>query len=228
MKIEVLKRQIDGAIGKQIAGDGGEPMAPWTMHDLRRSLVTGMNDRGLAQPHVIKAIVNHISGHRGGIAGIYNWAVYMDERRRALEAWAKLITSPVADSNVVHPRYGQVARHVFWTLLPAAGHQPIRCRKSQAVPVGIRGTVSGVRAPSPIRIVQTVRGIGITVAMERMSVMRRCSRITQGRISYNYGSFAVWPLSHQAPFYRPRSSRNSDAGSTPLIIRRSRARVQAT
>jgi hypothetical protein len=69
-------------------------MAPWTMHDLRRSLVTGMNDRGLAQPHVIEAIVNHISGHRGGIAGIYNRAVYMDERRRALEAWAKLITRP--------------------------------------------------------------------------------------------------------------------------------------
>jgi integrase len=45
-----LKRQID----EQIADDGGEPMAPWTYHDLRRSLVTGMNDRGLAQPHVIE------------------------------------------------------------------------------------------------------------------------------------------------------------------------------
>jgi integrase len=93
-----LKRQIDEEIARQVAEDGGEPMAPWTMHDLRRSLVTGMNDRGLAQPHVIEAIVNHISGHRGGIAGIYNRAVYIDERRRALEAWAKLITNPTADS----------------------------------------------------------------------------------------------------------------------------------
>jgi integrase len=92
-----LKRKID----KQIAKDGGEPMAPWTMHDLRRSLVTGMNDRGLAQPHIIEAVVNHISGHRGGIAGIYNKAVYLDERRRALEAWAKLVTSPAGDSNNV-------------------------------------------------------------------------------------------------------------------------------
>jgi integrase len=98
-----VKRKID----EQIAADCGEPLAPWTFHDLRRSLVTGMNDRGLAQPHVIEAIVNHISGHRGGIAGIYNRAVYMDERRRALEAWAKLITSPAADSsNVVPMRAG--------------------------------------------------------------------------------------------------------------------------
>jgi hypothetical protein len=48
-----------------------------------------------------------IRGHRGGIAGICNRAVYMDERRRALEAWAKLITNPAADSsNVVLMRTG--------------------------------------------------------------------------------------------------------------------------
>jgi hypothetical protein len=40
-------------------------------------------------------------------AGIYSRAVYMDERRRALEAWAKLITSPAAESsNVVPMRTG--------------------------------------------------------------------------------------------------------------------------
>jgi hypothetical protein len=107
-----LKRQIDEQIARQVAEDGGEPMAPWTMHDLRRSLVTGMNDRGLAQPHVIEAIVNHISGHRGGIAGIYNRAVYVDERRRALEAWAKLITRSASESsNVVSMRTGS-SEHV--------------------------------------------------------------------------------------------------------------------
>jgi integrase len=57
-----LKRQIDEQIAKQSTEDGGEPMAPWTMHDLRRSLVTGMNDRGLAQPHVIEAVVIRNSG----------------------------------------------------------------------------------------------------------------------------------------------------------------------
>ena len=102
-----LKRQIDEQIANQVTEDDGEPMAPWTMHDLRRSLVTIMNDNAIAQPHVIEAIVNHISGFRGGIAGVYNRAVNMDERRRALEAWAKLVTSPSAESgNVVRLRTG--------------------------------------------------------------------------------------------------------------------------
>jgi len=100
-----LKRQIDEQTARQVAEDGSEPVAPWTMHDLRRSLVTGMNDRGIAPPHIIESVVNHVSGHRGGIAGIYNKAVYMDERRRALEAWAKLITCP-AGGNVVQLRTG--------------------------------------------------------------------------------------------------------------------------
>ena len=92
-----LKLQVD----KAITDDGGEPMSPWTLHDLRRSLVTALNEHGLAQPHVIEAIVNHVSGLRGGIAGVYNRAVYMDERRRALEAWAKLVTNEGHSSNVV-------------------------------------------------------------------------------------------------------------------------------
>jgi integrase len=81
-------------------------VAPWRLHDLRRTAVTHMAEIGIA-PHIIEAVVNHISGHRGGIAGIYNRAVYMDERRRALEVWAKLVTSPMAQiSNVVSMRAG--------------------------------------------------------------------------------------------------------------------------
>jgi hypothetical protein len=50
---------------------------------------------------------HHESGFPAGIAGIYNRAVYMDERRRALQAWAKLITgSAVESSNVVSMRAG--------------------------------------------------------------------------------------------------------------------------
>ncbi len=92
-----LKRQID----RQIAEDGGQPLPPWTMHDLRRSLVTGLNEQGIAAPHIIEAIVNHVSGHRGGIAGVYNRATYMAERRRALETWAKGLTSTSSEADVV-------------------------------------------------------------------------------------------------------------------------------
>ena len=38
---------------------------PWRLHDLRRSVVTHMAEIGI-QPHVIEAVVNHISGHKGG------------------------------------------------------------------------------------------------------------------------------------------------------------------
>ena len=59
----------------------------WTLHDLRRTCVTGMAEIGIA-PHVIEAVVNHVSGHKGGVAGIYNRAQYTGEKRAALQRWA--------------------------------------------------------------------------------------------------------------------------------------------
>jgi integrase len=60
----------------------------WALHDLRRSVVTGMAELGIA-PHVIEAVVNHVSGHKAGVAGIYNRAQYGPEKRQALERWAR-------------------------------------------------------------------------------------------------------------------------------------------
>ncbi len=45
---------------------GGEPMPPWTTHDLRRSVATHMADLGV-QPYVIEAALNHVSGHKAGV-----------------------------------------------------------------------------------------------------------------------------------------------------------------
>lgn len=39
-------------------------------------------------PHIIEATINHVSGARAGVAGTYNRALYLDERRQALDAWA--------------------------------------------------------------------------------------------------------------------------------------------
>jgi integrase len=66
----------------------GDALAPWTLHDLRRTVVTGMNELGI-QPHVVEAVVNHVSGRaRAGVAGVYNRATYAGEKRAALQAWA--------------------------------------------------------------------------------------------------------------------------------------------
>jgi integrase len=60
----------------------------WTVHDIRRSVVTHLHELGFAPPHVVEAIVNHVSGHRGGVAGVYNKALYLPERHRAIAQWA--------------------------------------------------------------------------------------------------------------------------------------------
>jgi integrase len=60
---------------------------PWHHHDIRRSVVTGMCDIGV-MPHVVEQVVNHVSGHKGGVAGIYNRSSYEREVRNALEMWA--------------------------------------------------------------------------------------------------------------------------------------------
>jgi integrase len=69
----------------------------WTIHDLRRSVATGMADIGI-QPHVIEAVLNHVSGHKGGIAGIYNRAQYSAEKAQALARWDEHIRTVVEGS----------------------------------------------------------------------------------------------------------------------------------
>jgi hypothetical protein len=48
------------------------------------------------QPHVIEAVLNHVSGHKAGVAGIYNRASYSKEKRDALNLWAKHIEGLVS------------------------------------------------------------------------------------------------------------------------------------
>jgi integrase len=62
-------------------------IAPYRLHDLRRSCATGMAELGV-QPHIIEAVLNHVSGHKAGVAGIYNRARYESEMRSALQRWA--------------------------------------------------------------------------------------------------------------------------------------------
>lgn len=79
-------------------------IAPWRFHDLRRSFITGAIELGI-QEGTIEASVNHISGVRSGVAGVYNHAKLLEPRRKALERWASHIKSLVKgkkkSSNVV-------------------------------------------------------------------------------------------------------------------------------
>ena len=70
-------------------------MPKWTLHDLRRTVSTQMHEKGVA-PHVVEAIINHISGHKAGVAGRYNHANYSAERKAALDMWAAHVMSLVS------------------------------------------------------------------------------------------------------------------------------------
>jgi integrase len=67
-------------------------MKPWRLHDIRRTAATRMNELGVL-PHVVEAVLNHISGHKAGVAGIYNRAIYAPEKRAALQKWADHIAA---------------------------------------------------------------------------------------------------------------------------------------
>ena len=77
----------------QLDAHMGAP-APWRLHDLRRSAATGMAELGI-MPHVVEAVLNHVSGHKAGVAGVYNRASYSSEKQAALSRWASHVQGVV-------------------------------------------------------------------------------------------------------------------------------------
>lgn len=103
-----IKRRIDKKmleIAREDAEKAGRDpktvgVAPWRLHDLRRTAATTMAERG-TPPHIVELVLNHVSGARAGVAGIYNRALHLQERRDALEQWATYVAAMVAGGNVV-------------------------------------------------------------------------------------------------------------------------------
>ena len=58
----------------------------WRIHDLRRTVATGMQKLGVTL-QTVEAVLGHTSGSRGGIVGIYQRHDYATEKRAALDAW---------------------------------------------------------------------------------------------------------------------------------------------
>jgi integrase len=101
----VFGRQFVSWSHRKLWLDNQLKLDPWTVHDLRRSAATHMAEIGIA-PHIIEAILNHVSGHKAGVAGIYNRASYDREKRVALATWADhvLATVEARPANVVPMR----------------------------------------------------------------------------------------------------------------------------
>jgi len=92
------------ALDKRIAERRGAPLPHWTLHDIRRTFVTNLNELGFAEPHIVEAIVNHIRGSKSGVAGRYNHAQYLEQRREALDKWGRYLTGLVGCPLSAHQR----------------------------------------------------------------------------------------------------------------------------
>jgi integrase len=86
------RERIAERMARIAAEERGEPVdiPRWTLHDLRRTTATRMGQLGVS-PIVIESVLNHVSGLKAGVAGVYNHYDYADEKRQALEAWARFV-----------------------------------------------------------------------------------------------------------------------------------------
>jgi integrase len=73
-------------LDKILANDGGDPIPPWRLHDLRRTVATGFQRLGV-RFEVTEAVLNHVSGSRAGVSGIYQRHDWKPEKRDALKLW---------------------------------------------------------------------------------------------------------------------------------------------
>jgi integrase len=81
------KKQIDERVA-DLRKERGivDPMPGWTIHDLRRTVTTGMARLGVP-PHVADALLNHRGGVVSGVAAVYNRYAYLEERQAAFKKW---------------------------------------------------------------------------------------------------------------------------------------------
>jgi integrase len=92
-----LEGPTEAAAGPQVA------TKPWRVHDARRTLATGLQRLGV-RFEVTEAVLNHVSGSRSGIAGVYQRHSWGPEKRAALDAWGAHIEgllNPADETNVV-------------------------------------------------------------------------------------------------------------------------------
>lgn len=97
--------RIIADMGKAMSGDDDNPatVEHFTLHDLRRTLATGMQRLGV-RLEVTEAVLNHVAGSRGGLVGVYQRHEFLEEKRHALNAWAaevERIVTATARGNVV-------------------------------------------------------------------------------------------------------------------------------
>jgi integrase len=70
-------------------------MPAWRLHDLRRTVASGMARLGINLP-VIEKVLNHSSGSFAGIVSVYQKHSFADEKRAALGSWSQHVERVVS------------------------------------------------------------------------------------------------------------------------------------
>jgi integrase len=93
----MLARLKDVAKGKGESPDEVK-LKPWRIHDLRRTAATGLQRLGV-RLEVTEAVLNHVSGSRAGVVGIYQRHDWADEKREALDLWGSHLWAVVSKTS---------------------------------------------------------------------------------------------------------------------------------
>jgi integrase len=82
------KDKLDEIIARRRAAEGRKEMQPWCLHDLRRSIYTGLQALGWKDLKALERILAH---SERGVARHYNKYESFEEKRDALTLWAQHI-----------------------------------------------------------------------------------------------------------------------------------------
>ena len=113
-----VKARLDAALVKAAKEEAeatkrpARKIEPWVIHDIRRTVATGLQRLGV-RLEVTEAVLNHVSGSRKGIVGVYQRHGWEAEKKAALDAWAAHVLAAAegkqAAGNVVELRREAVA-----------------------------------------------------------------------------------------------------------------------
>jgi len=86
------KARLDEIIAAERKEDGREPMAPWELHDLRRTVRTRLGGDCNVDDYICERVIGHA---KSGLHAVYDVGVYRPQKRAALEVWEARLLSIV-------------------------------------------------------------------------------------------------------------------------------------
>jgi integrase len=90
-------RKFQGFSGLKKELDAISGVKEWVLHDLRRTMVSGMARLGVA-PHVADKILNHQSGSISGVSAVYQRHEFLVERKQAIDLWGRYVTDLISST----------------------------------------------------------------------------------------------------------------------------------